>query len=366
MVSNLNKDVLTIGFARRFATYKRATLIFRDLERITKIFNESNKPIQIIFAGKAHPKDEDGKKLIKYIHDLALKPQFKGKIFILENYNVGMSRYLVSGVDVWLNNPRRPMEASGTSGQKAACNGVLNFSVLDGWWAEGYNQKNGWTIGTNAEYQNYDEQDDADSNSIYDTLENKIIPMYYQKNEKGYSDEWLKMMKNNIVSNSGRYSTARMLKDYTEQMYIPLCDLNKKYYNNIENVAKLNEWEETMYKHFDEIEIKQCKENYNDITIDAGNKIQVGCEVTIPEQFIDIKNIQAEVYYGKITSDGIVNDIQITPMEYEGLTDEKTHRFIAKIELRTGGDYGYTFRVIPKNEMILNPMNLDLIKWITD
>lgn len=366
MVSNLNKDVLTIGFARRFATYKRATLIFRDLERITKIFNESNKPIQIIFAGKAHPKDEDGKKLIKYIHDLALKPQFKGKIFILENYNVGMSRYLVSGVDVWLNNPRRPMEASGTSGQKAACNGVLNFSVLDGWWAEGYNQKNGWTIGTNAEYQNYDEQDDADSNSIYDTLENKIIPMYYQKNEKGYSDEWLKMMKNNIVSNSGRYSTARMLKDYTEQMYIPLCNLNKKYYNNIENVAKLNEWEETMYKHFDEIEIKQCKENYNDITIDAGNKIQVGCEVTIPEQFIDIKNIQAEVYYGKITSDGIVNDIQITPMEYEGLTDEKTHRFIAKIELRTGGDYGYTFRVIPKNEMILNPMNLDLIKWITD
>ena len=143
--------------------------------------------------------------------------------------------------------------------------------------------------------------------------------------------------------------------------------LNKRLYdNNIENVAKLNEWEETMYKHFDEIEIKQCKENYNDITIDAGNKIQVGCEVTIPEQFIDIKNIQAEVYYGKITSDGIVNDIQITPMEYEGLTDEKTHRFIAKIELRTGGDYGYTFRVIPKNEMILNPMNLDLIKWITD
>ena len=366
MVSNLNKDVLTIGFARRFATYKRATLIFRDLERITKIFNESNKPIQIIFAGKAHPKDEDGKKLIKYIHDLALKPQFKGKIFILENYNVGMSRYLVSGVDVWLNNPRRPMEASGTSGQKAACNGVLNFSVLDGWWAEGYNQKNGWTIGTNAEYQNYDEQDDADSNSIYDTLENKIIPMYYQKNEKGYSDEWLRMMKNNIVSNSGRYSTARMLKDYTEQMYIPLCNLNKKYYNNIENVAKLNEWEETMYKHFDEIEIKQCKENYNDITIDAGNKIQVGCEVTIPEQFIDINNIQAEVYYGKITSDGIVNDIQITPMEYEGLTDEKTHKFIARIELRTGGDYGYTFRVIPKNEMVLNPMNLDLIKWITD
>ena len=183
MVDRLDPNILTIGFARRFATYKRATLIFRDLERITKIFNEKDKPIQIIFAGKAHPMDKEGKDLIKYIHELSLKPQFKGKIFILENYNVGMSRYLVSGVDVWLNTPRRPMEASGTSGQKAAANGVINFSVLDGWWAEGYNQRNGWTIGTNADYKSYDEQDDADSKSIYDTLENKIIPMYYNKNE---------------------------------------------------------------------------------------------------------------------------------------------------------------------------------------
>ena len=196
IVGKLDPNVLTIGFARRFATYKRATLIFRDLERITKIFNEKNMPIQIIFAGKAHPQDAEGQKLIQFIHDLALKPQFKGKIFLLENYNIGMSRYLVSGVDVWLNNPRRPLEASGTSGQKAAVNGVINFSVLDGWWAEGYNQKNGWTIGTNAEYKNYDEQDDADANSMYDTLENKIMPTYYDKNEKGYSDNWLKIMKN--------------------------------------------------------------------------------------------------------------------------------------------------------------------------
>lgn len=366
VVSKLDPNVLTIGFARRFATYKRATLIFRDLERITKIFNESNKPIQIIFAGKAHPQDQDGKNLIKYIHDLSLKPQFKGKIFVLENYNVGMSRYLVSGVDVWLNNPRRPMEASGTSGQKAACNGVINFSVLDGWWAEGYNQKNGWTIGTNAEYQNYDEQDEADSKSIYDTLENKIIPMYYNKNDKGYSDEWLKIMKNNIVSNSGKYSTARMLEDYTAQMYIPLCDLNNKYYNNLENIANLDEWENKMYEHFDEIKIEQSEENYNDITIDAGNKIQVGCEVELPEQFIDVDSITAQVYYGKITETGIVNDIQITSMEYAGKTENGKHKFVSKIELKSGGDYGYTFRVIPKNKMILNPMNLNLIKWITD
>lgn len=364
MVDKLDPNILTIGFARRFATYKRATLIFRDLERITKIFNEKDRPIQIIFAGKAHPQDKDGKDLIRYIHDLSLKPQFKGKIFILENYNVGMSRYLVSGVDVWLNTPRRPMEASGTSGQKAAINGAINFSVLDGWWAEGYNQKNGWTIGTNADYKSYDEQDDADSKSIYDTLENKIIPMYYEKNEKGYSEEWLKIMKNSISSNIGRYSTSRMLQDYTKKMYIPLFNLNKKYYNNLENVAELNEWKNKMYSHFNEIVIKQSKENNNDITIDAGNQIKVGCEITLPRE-ISVNSINAQVYYGKITNQGIVNDIEVTDMDYEG-EENGVQKFSAKIKLTTGGDYGYTFRVIPKNDMILNPLNLDLIKWITE
>ena len=363
MTDKLDPNVLTIGFARRFATYKRATLIFRDLERITKIFNENDRPVQIIFAGKAHPQDREGKELIKYIHELSLKPQFKGKIFILENYNVGMSRYLVSGVDVWLNNPRRPMEASGTSGQKAAANGVINFSVLDGWWAEGYNQKNGWTIGTNADYKSYDEQDDADSKSIYDTLENKILPMYYNKNEKGYSTEWVQMMKNSIVSNIGKYSTSRMLQDYTEKMYIPLININKKYYNNIENVAKLNEWENNMIDHFNEIKIKQSKDNNNNITIDAGNQIKVGCEITLPRT-IDVNSISTQVYYGKITSQGIVNDIAVTDMDFEG-EENGINKFSAKIKLTTGGDYGYTFRVIPKNDMILNPMNLDLIKWIT-
>jgi len=364
MVDRLDPNILTIGFARRFATYKRATLIFRDLERITKIFNEKDKPIQIIFAGKAHPMDKEGKDLIKYIHELSLKPQFKGKIFILENYNVGMSRYLVSGVDVWLNTPRRPMEASGTSGQKAAANGVINFSVLDGWWAEGYNQRNGWTIGTNADYKSYDEQDDADSKSIYDTLENKIIPMYYNKNDKGYSEEWIQIMKNNIVSNIGEYSTARMLQDYTEKMYMPLIELNHKYYNSLENVAELNTWEDNIALHFDEIKIKQSKENYNNITIDAGNMIKVGCEITLPST-ININSVNAQVYYGKISTQGIVSDIGITDMEYVG-EENGVHKFTAKIKLSTGGDYGYTFRVIPRNDMILNPMNLDLIKWITE
>ena len=365
MVGKLDPNVLTIGFARRFATYKRATLIFRDLERITKIFNENNKPIQIIFAGKAHPLDEEGQNLIKYIYELSLKPQFKGKIFILENYNIGMSRYLVSGVDVWLNTPRRPMEASGTSGQKAAANGVINFSVLDGWWAEAYNQKNGWSIGTNAEYKNYEDQDDSDAVSLYDMLENKIIPTYYNVNEKGYSEEWLKIMKNTIATNAGNYSTARMLKDYVQKIYLPLIENNKKYYNDLQKVSEFEEWKNRIKENFDLIKIKQCNNNYNDITIDAGNNITVGCEVKLPAGVIDKESIEVQVFYGKITEKGIVDDIQITPMEVEDEDKEKI-TYKAKIALKTGGDYGYTFRVIPKNKMILNSMNLDMIKWVTD
>ena len=184
ITSKLSENVLTIGFARRFATYKRATLIFKDLERITQIFSNENRPLQIIFAGKAHPADKEGQDLIRYIHEISMKPQFKGKIFLLENYNIAMSRYLISGVDVWLNTPRRPMEASGTSGQKASVCGVPNFSVLDGWWAEGYNSKNGWYIGLNDEYENNEVQDKADSEDIYSTLENKILPTYYDRNKE--------------------------------------------------------------------------------------------------------------------------------------------------------------------------------------
>ena len=224
ITSKLNPNALTIGFARRFATYKRATLLFRDLERITGILNNNDKPVQIIIAGKAHPKDKEGQDLIKYIHEISMKPQFRGKIFLLENYNMEMSRYLISGVDVWLNTPRRPMEASGTSGQKAAVNGVINFSILDGWWAEGYNQKNGWAIGTNKEYNNYEIQDNEDSESIYNTLENKIIPVYYDKNKKGISTKWIEIMKNSIISSGGEYSTSRMLVDYTNKLYMPLVN----------------------------------------------------------------------------------------------------------------------------------------------
>ncbi len=362
ITSKLNPDALTIGFARRFATYKRATLIFKDLERITQILNDESRPVQLIFAGKAHPNDLEGQNLIKRIHEISMMPQFKGKIFLLEGYEMSMARHLISGVDVWLNTPRRPMEASGTSGEKAAVNGVVNFSILDGWWAEGYNQKNGWAIGTNAEYYSYEEQDKADSESIYNILENKIIPAYYNK-ENSISKDWIKLMKNSIISTGGRYSTARMLGDYTSKLYIPLCNLTNKYYSNLDMVTEYNKIKDELYSNWNDIEIIQ-NNNLDNITMDAGKNIDVSCIVKLPN--INIENIEAQVYYGKILENGTIENISIIPMNLTNSNyDKKEYTFNTKIELKTGGNYGYTFRVVPKHEMLLDSSNLNLVKWIT-
>lgn len=365
IVSKLDPNALTIGFARRFATYKRATLIFRDLERITQILNDKDKPVQIIFAGKAHPADKEGQDLIKYIHEISMKPQFKGKIFILENYNIQIARYLVSGVDVWLNNPRRPMEASGTSGQKASVNGVINFSISDGWWAEGYNSKNGWLIGTNEQYTSYDAQDTADSESIYHTLENKIVPMYYDKDENGISPKWMEYMKNSIMSTGGKYSTSRMVVDYVEKLYMPLCELSNKYFVNLEEVTSYTAWKKELKTNWNDIKIYQMS-NLENITMDAGNNIDVSCAVELPN--IDKDSVEVQVYYGKILDNGVVKSMQIIPMRFveEAKDKENTYIYNAKIELTTGGNYGYTFRVMPKHKMLLDPANLDLVKWITN
>ena len=362
ITSKLDPNALTIGFARRFATYKRATLIFKDLERMTQILNDSSKPVQLIFAGKAHPKDVEGQELIKRIHEISLMPQFKGKIFLIENYNMENSKLLISGVDVWLNNPRRPMEASGTSGEKAAVNGVINFSILDGWWAEGYNQKNGWAIGTNKEYDSYEEQDISDSQSIYNILENKIIPMYYNK-ENGISKEWITYMKNSIISNGGKYSTSRMLVDYTKNLYMPLCDITNKYYNNLELVTEYNQIKSDMYKNWDDIQITQSN-NLDNISTNAGGEIEVYCTVKLPN--ISEENIEAQTYYGKILDNGTIENINVKTMELVEKDDKnKLYKYKATIDFRTGGNYGYTFRVMPKSKMLLDSSNLNLVKWIT-
>ena len=363
VVNKLNPNALTIGFARIFATYKRATLLFRDIERLTQLLNQENRPVQLVFAGKAHPADVEGQNLIKQIHEISLMPQFKGKIFILENYNIGMARYLVSGVDVWLNNPRRPMEASGTSGEKASVNGVVNFSVLDGWWAEGYDTTNGWAIGTETDYDSYEIQDNSDSDSIYSTLENKIIPTYYKQNDKGYSKDWVRYMKNSIMSTGGRYSTSRMLVDYMDRIYMPLCNMYNKNFKNLDNVNDFVKWKKSAKERWNQIEITQ-DHNIDNVKLNAGDIIEVKCKVQLPN--FNPENVSVQVYYGQILDTGIVNNVCVTEMkQVEANDEEKVYTYSAKIKLTTGGNFGYTFRVIPKHEMLLDSENMNLVKWMT-
>lgn len=217
----LDPKALTLGFARRFATYKRATLIFKDEERLLRLLSNPERPVQILFSGKAHPADEPGKGLIQHIYHLSQRPEFSGKIVFVENYDMNIARHLVSGVDLWLNNPRRPHEASGTSGQKAALCGSPNFSVLDGWWVEGFNGKNGWSIGEEREYKDEATQDDADVQNLYTTLEETIIPLYYERDSSGIPKGWLAVMKEAIRTCAPEFSMRRMVKDYTEQYYLP-------------------------------------------------------------------------------------------------------------------------------------------------
>ncbi len=216
----LDPEALTIGFARRFATYKRASLIFRDLERLQRILLDIHRPVQIIFAGKAHPADEPGKSLIQHIYNLAKHNQLGGRIAFVEDYDMHMARYLTQGVDVWLNNPRRPREASGTSGMKAAINGIPNLSILDGWWVEGYNGANGWAIGDEHQFNTHEAQDEHDANSIYQLLEEEIVPLYYGRDRDGIPRGWVEIMRESIRSNAPMFGTRRMIKEYTTELYV--------------------------------------------------------------------------------------------------------------------------------------------------
>jgi starch phosphorylase len=220
----LDHEMLTIGFARRFATYKRAALIFSDEERLARILLNDERPVQIVFAGKAHPADRPGQRVIQDIFSRSRSPKFAKRVFVVEDYDIRIGRYLVQGVDVWLNNPRRPLEASGTSGMKAAMNGIINCSVLDGWWDEGYNEENGWAIGGRESIEDEGAQDWADAQDLYRLLETEIVPMYYERDRKGLPKRWLQMMRNSMSSTIWEFSTSRMLQEYVEQLYRPAAD----------------------------------------------------------------------------------------------------------------------------------------------
>ncbi len=358
---SIDPNSLIIGFARRFATYKRANLIFRNTEEICSLLNNPEKPIILVFAGKAHPADKQGQDLIKQIIELSTKPQFKGKIIFLENYNMKIARYLISGCDVWLNNPRRPLEASGTSGEKAAVNGVINFSILDGWWFEGYNGKNGWAIGNTSTYKTFEAQDDADSQSMYDILEEEIIPTFFDRDENNVPTNWVKIMKNSISSCGHEYSTQRMLIDYTNKLYVPqIAATTNELYMQSEDVLNFYEWKQQIIKNWDSVVISQSS-NLENANVDAGNNIDVSCIVKSP--IIPITDLSVEVYFARINENGTLENIEVTPMEISEIGKD-SYTCTAQIKLLNGGEYGYTFRVVPKHDMLINKYDLGLIKWI--
>lgn len=360
----LNPEALTIGFARRFATYKRANLIFRDLARLRKIMNKPDMPVQLIFAGKAHPADYPGQELIKFIHDISQQEGFKGKIFLVENYDMRLARYLISGVDIWLNNPRRPLEASGTSGQKVSLNGGINFSVLDGWWAEAYNNYNGWAIGYETHYNDPSYQDDVDSQSLYNILEDQILPLYYERNENDLPVNWIKVMKSSIKTCAPVFSTSRMVQEYTKELYTVSMDKKKEVSeNNYALAQELSRWKSEITHLWHDVRIAPDRK-INDIAdekVSAGRPFELNTRVHLGN--INPDNVRVEAYYGKIGDDGMIETPEIEAMTLQERIDENTYRYTGTIYPEFGGEYGYTFRVIPYRPELISEHELGLIKW---
>ncbi len=361
----LDSNALTIGFARRFATYKRANLIFRDLARIQRLLNDPNKPMQIIFAGKAHPADGPAHEIIKHINDIAKQQGFVGKVILVENYNMTLARNMVQGVDIWLNNPRRPLEASGTSGQKVCINGIINFSVLDGWWCEGYNGKNGWSIGDDTFYDNEHYQDNADSESIYSTLEKHILPLFFDRNENGVPVKWVEVMKESIKTNSGLFSTHRMVQDYTNKYYVTSMDrVNKIISSNYKHSVNLSEWKSQVEKFWPQVQILADKSSNHlkEKNFISGENIKINASVYLGS--VDPSSVKVQVYYGNIGKNNSIENPEILDMNLEEKTSDGTYSYAAIVKLFEGGEYGYTFRVIPHHPDLLNPFDMALIRWI--
>ena len=358
---SLDENVLTIGFARRFATYKRAGLIFRDIERLKKIINNQERPIQIIFAGKAHPADIPGQDIIKDIYELSMKPEFANKIIFIENYDMNLAKHMVAGVDVWLNTPRRPYEASGTSGQKAAANGVINFSVLDGWWCEGYNGNNGWAIGDYRKFDSLEEQDSEESKMLYTILENEIIPMYYEKNDKPYSDRWVETMKKSITTITPYFNMHRQVKEYYEKFYANcIKNKNKLYRDSVQVIKQMCEWKEKVHANWGKVSI-YTKQIANQSKAEYGDEVKLQADVRMENLTED--DVIVEAYIGVLDNNDNVVEYKTIPMyKAEEMSDEY-YQYETNVKLDFIGKVGYTARVIPNNSYTENNKEMGLIKW---
>ncbi|MEB3223667.1 MAG: alpha-glucan family phosphorylase [Candidatus Sericytochromatia bacterium] len=355
----LDPDALTIGFARRFATYKRATLVFRDVARLARILNDPDRPVQLIFAGKAHPADMPGKEFIQRVVQFARDLNFSARVVFIEDYDMNVARHLVHGCDVWLNNPRRPLEASGTSGQKAAANGCLNFSVLDGWWCEGYNEVNGWSIGEEREFADLDEQDEADALSMYRTLEDEIVPLYYDQDEAGVPKGWIARVKDAIATLTPEYSTHRMVQDYTRNYYIPAIENGERVAADSYAVAKqYAEWKAKVGFHWHHVGIEV--EPLDLTKAHVGDPIEIVARVRTGG--LAPSNLAVELYHGRERG-GVLQDVEVLPMQQAEPVGDGVWAFKGTFTPGRGGSYIYGVRALPRHDGMIHKQELALIRW---
>ncbi len=361
----LNDDILTIGFARRFAPYKRATLMFQDLERLKKIVNDQDRPVQILFSGKAHPQNDAGKDLIKVINDYARQEGFRGKIVFIEGYNINISRSLISGVDVWLNTPRRPLEASGTSGQKVPINGGINFSVLDGWWPEGFNGKNGWSIGREASFTDHAQQDLDDVLSFYDTLENQIIPLYYDRDKNGIPVAWIQMAKESLRSTLSKFSTHTMVWNYLKKFYAPAMKRSIMYTeNDFASLFRFTRWNNRLKRYWKEIDIRlnngSAIEDRRVFSADETREISARVNLS----GLKAHELRVELILARQDAISPYQDMVIHPMGLIGKLEDSTYEYRARVTAKKDGSYRFNCRVIPEHQDLFHPHETRLIKWL--
>ncbi len=363
ILDTLREDALTIGFARRFATYKRAHLLFKDLDRLNRILNNPDKPVQFIFAGKAHPADGAGQGLIKHIVEISRRPEFVGKIIFLENYDMNLAKRLISGVDVWLNTPTRPLEASGTSGEKAVMNGVLNFSVLDGWWYEGYKEGAGWALTDKRSFDNQEFQDELDATTIYSILENEIIPLYFNKDENGVSSGWVKYIKNNISKIAPEFTTRRMINDYGTRFYEPMYERVKSLSKDDYRLAReLAAWKRRVWAGWESIEVLSLT------TPDIGIKELGLGEIYEVEVALDLKKLVGvefglEMVIAEATDDEFSPIVHIEPFKVVSKEGSKV-TYVMQYKLNLPGGFKFGIRLFPHNDALPHKQDFNLVKWL--
>ena len=360
LLESITPNALYIGFCRRFATYKRAHLLFTDLERLSKIVNNPERPVKFIFSGKAHPADGAGQGLIKRIFEISQRPEFLGKIIFLEDYDMELARRLVSGVDIWMNTPTRPLEASGTSGEKAEMNGVVNLSVLDGWWVEGYRQGAGWALKQERTYQNQGYQDQLDAATIYSLLENEILPLFYNRNEQGFSEGWIKTIKNSIATIAPHYTMKRQLDDYYDKFYNKEAANFKKLSANNNRLAKeLASWKETVAQRWDSIRVVS-KDDSVLYGAETGKKYTL--RYVIDEQGLN-DAIGLELISIKTDKNGEVHIF--SKREFEVVAHEgNNYTFEATFEPDVAGTFKSCVRMYPKNENLVYREDFCYVKWL--